>query len=352
MVKTAPKILECTLRDGSYAINFQFTTENTRTIAGKLDALGFPLIEVGHGVGLGASEKMLGVAAATDAEYMKAASEAVKDNEWGMFCIPGIANLDHIRLAADHGMDFIRVGTDIADIEDSEDFIALAQSKGISVYSNLMKSYACSPEEFCNRIELSIGYGTDFIYIVDSAGGMLPVEIERYVYAVRNKFPDAQLGFHGHNNIGMGVANALHCADIGVQVVDTSLQGFGRSAGNTPTEQFISALIRAGYEVGYDPIDVMQVGEESIRPLIRNFGISSLDLTAGLSLFHTSYMKRVLGTAERYRVDPRRLIVALCEKDIVNAPEDLLEQLASEISDRFGPLNPIVLNQYFGEEQR
>ncbi len=70
-----PRILECTLRDGSYEINFQFTSEDTKNIASALEQAGFGLIEVGHGVGLGASENRYGMAAQTDEEYMNAAAE-------------------------------------------------------------------------------------------------------------------------------------------------------------------------------------------------------------------------------------------------------------------------------------
>lgn len=105
----APKILECTLRDGSYVIDFQFNVDDTFRIAHRLDELGFPYIEVGHGIGLGASERGMGVAAATDEEYMMAARDAVTRGKWGMFCIPGIAKLSHLDLAAQYGMGFVRV---------------------------------------------------------------------------------------------------------------------------------------------------------------------------------------------------------------------------------------------------
>ena len=73
----APMILDCTLRDGSYVNNFQFTEEDTEKISFDLDNAGFPYIEVGHGIGVGASEKGQYVAACSDVEYMRAANKAV-----------------------------------------------------------------------------------------------------------------------------------------------------------------------------------------------------------------------------------------------------------------------------------
>jgi 4-hydroxy 2-oxovalerate aldolase len=351
-MSAAPKILECTLRDGSYVIDFQFTAAETFRIARRLDELGFPLIETGHGIVLGASRCGMGVAAATDEEYMVATSSAVTHGKWGMFCIPGIAQLADIDLAARFCMGFIRVGSDVADVEESKPFIEKARKDGIFVFANLMKSYVSSPEDFSRQAAKCVEYGAQCIYIVDSAGGMLPAEIGRYIDALRDLTPGIEIGFHGHNNIGMAVANALYCAERGVSVVDTSLQGFGRSAGNSSTEHFIAALFRAGYDLSFDPIDVMQAGEELIRPLIRETGSSSLDITAGLALFHSSYMKRVLAAAKEHRVDPRRLIVALCNRDRINAPADLIEEAAREVREMHAPMSSLLVQQYFGEEQK
>lgn len=345
-----PKILECTLRDGSYAIDFQFTLKNTEDIAKGLDNAHFPYIEVGHGIGLGASERGENIAAATDREYMQAASKSVQRGKWGMFCIPGVAKLDHLRIAADFGMDFVRIGTNITEIESSSPFIALARDLGIEVFANLMKSYALPAKEFALAVSRSVGFGAEMVYLVDSAGGMLPTEVRSYLHALKETVPNVQIGFHGHNNLGLAVANSLVCAEEGVAMVDTSLQGFGRSAGNTPTEQFISALIRSGYEVDIDPIEAMHVGETLIRPLIERRGLSSLDIIAGQAQFHSSYMPSILSVAKRHRIDPRMLIIELCKRDKVNAPDNLLEQLAQDL-EKNAPISTTSWGAYHGKEQ-
>jgi isopropylmalate/homocitrate/citramalate synthase len=159
------------------------------------------------------------------------------------------------------------------------------------------------------------------------------------------------LGFHGHNNLGLAVANSLVCAEENVAMVDTSLQGFGRSAGNTPTEQFLSALVRAGCEPDIDPIEAMHLGETLVRPLIERRGISSLDIAAGQAQFHSSYMSAVLQAAKRHRIDPRALIIELCRHDKVNAPDDLLERLAADLENRHVALRALPWGTYYGEEQ-
>ncbi|KZL01863.1 MULTISPECIES: 4-hydroxy-2-oxovalerate aldolase [unclassified Pseudovibrio] len=351
LLKQSPNILECTLRDGSYVIDFQFTAADTEAISSALDMAGYPYIEVGHGVGLGASENTSEVAAATDEEYMKATSKAVTNGKWGMFCIPGVAELDHVRLAADYGMDFIRIGTDVSKTETAIPFIELARKLGIEVFVNFMKSYVLKPEEFAKLAVRSAGYGAEMVYLVDSAGGMLPNEVRSYLQATRAEIPSLPLGFHGHNNIGLAIANSLICAEEGIAMVDTSIQGFGRSSGNAPTEQYLSALIRAGFEPFADPIETMNIGETLIRPRVERRGLCSLDIAAGQALFHSSYMPKVLKSAKRHRIDPRILIIELCKQNKVDAPEELLEQLASEIQSTHSHPHMFVMEAYFGEEQ-
>ena len=347
-----PRILECTIRDGSYAINFQFTEKDVRNIVSKLESLGFDMIEVGHGMGLGASEKKRGVAAETDEVYLKATAETIKNADWGMFCIPGIAELKHIDMAADYGMKFIRIGTNIEDYKESELFIKRAKKYNMFVCSNFMKSYVSSPQDFAKFALEAKEYGTDLVYIVDSAGGMFPEDIEEYVNAVRSNTKDLRLGFHGHNNLSMGVANTLKAIELGIEIVDASLQGLGRSAGNTPTEQLLCALLRKGINLDIDPIEVMDIGEEYIWPFLSSKGLNSIDMVAGLALFHSSYMPIIEKYSKEYRVDSRRLIVAVCEKDKASAPKELVDEQAKRLVSmgNKGNWKPLYQHYYGGEQ--
>lgn len=346
------RILDTTLRDGSYAIDFQFTARDTALIAGQLEAAGFELIEIGHGVGLGATQRNYGRAAETDEAYLAAAAGTLKRAAWGMFCIPGIATLQQIDMAAEYGMKLIRVGTDVADVPNSKQFIERAKKHEMLVCANYMKSYVVAPTEFARNAILSKQYGADVVYIVDSAGGMLTRDMEGYFGAVRDVC-DVRIGFHGHDNLGLGVANAVRAVELGAAIVDTSLQGMGRSAGNTPTELFIAVMERLGVPMGFDPLRVMDIGEKYIKPLIRRDGLNSLDIVAGYAQFHSSYMGVIREFSSKFGVDARKLIIALCEKDKVNASRAMVEDLACELSTE--PEEAFAarfrLDRYYGAEQ-
>jgi 4-hydroxy 2-oxovalerate aldolase len=345
--KPCPAILDCTLRDGSYVIDFGFTRNDTETFVRRLAECGFPYVEIGHGIGLGASAKGMGVAAASDAEYMASAAWCREKIKWGMFCIPGIASIEDVDLAASFKIDFLRIGCEVAAVETAKPFIERARHHGIYVFSNLMKSYAAPVEEFAKQAAKCVEYGAQCVYIVDSAGGMRPRDVRAYVHALCQA-SDVDIGFHGHNNLGRGIENAMMCADMGIKIIDTSLQGLGRSGGNVPTEQFIANLIREDYDVPYDPVAVMQAGDDLVRQYVQP--ISSLDVTAGLAQFHSSYMPRILSVAKEKRVDPRRLILAVCARDKLNAPLSLIEECAAELEGAQPP-SALVTKAYYGEEQ-
>ncbi len=347
-----PEILDTTLRDGSYAINFQFSAADTSQICSELEKAGIRWIEIGHGVGLGGSELGFGEAAETDKAYMQAAASSVREAKWGMFCIPGIATVDMIDMAADQGMGFIRIGTDVQKVDESRPFIERAHHHGLTVMANFMKSYTTPPDEFAQQVLRSQEFGAEIVYIVDSAGGMLLSEIEDYFNAVRSVC-DVPIGFHGHNNLGLAVATAFKATELGAALIDCSLQGLGRSSGNTPTEQFVAVLERAGIEHTLDIFGLLDAGENLIRPLLSARGCPSIDVVSGYSLFHSSYMKTIRKYSSQYRIDPRRLIVAVCDKDKVNAHPELVEQEARKLSTEpdMSQTARFHFERYHGSEQ-
>lgn len=334
-------ILDTTLRDGSYAIDFRFTTSDTAAIAAALESVGVEYIEVGHGVGLNASASGYGASAATDEEYMIAAEKTLTRATYGMFCIPGIARLQDVDLAASHRMGFIRVGTNVTEVPESEPFIRRAKELGLFVAANYMKSYALSPLAFAEQVKRSEAYGADMVYIVDSAGSMFPDDIRRYFDAIRS-VSNLAVGFHGHDNLGFAVANSIAAADMGIQFIDASLQGLGRSAGNACTEMLVAALLKRGYELPIDFLKLLDIGERYVQPMLTGKGRMPLDTVAGYAEFHSSYMPKIQTYAAKYNVHPARLIIELCKIDRVNAHPDVLEKLASELKGDV----PLFLGQY------
>jgi 4-hydroxy-2-oxovalerate aldolase len=329
--ETIPDILDVTLRDGSYLIDFQFTMEDTATIAAALEDIGLNWIEIGHGLGLNASQAGKGLAAATDEEYLEAASQALGRAKWGMFFIPGIGREEDIRLAAGYGMSFIRIGTNVTETADAEPYIALAKELGLIVSYNAMKSYAVSPSEFGAVVAQVHNWGADIACLVDSAGSMDPDSVAAYFRAAKAE-SSSPLGYHGHDNLSLAMANTLRAIEEGAVLVDSSLQGMGRSAGNTVTEVLVAILQRRGAVPHIDLKAAMDVGQGLIQPLLGKRGVNPMAVTGGLAKFHSSFQGKVQRYADKHKVDARDLIVRLCQEDQVSAPDELLERLSHELA--------------------
>ena len=325
-------ILECTLRDGSYAINYQFTAEDTAKIALALESVGFKYIEIGHGVGMNASS-CKGRAAETDEVYLKTAQKVLTKAKYGMFFIPGIGRKKDLDLAAKYGMSFVRVGTNVTEAEQAEKYIKYAKKIGMMVSSNLMKSYVLPPKKFAQKAKLVEKFGADTVVLVDSAGGMLPVNIKEYIKAVKKVGVKAKIGFHGHNNFSLAIANILMAIECGASVVDSTLMGIGRSAGNAPTEILVTVLKKMGYQLNIDIFKTMDSAEKLIKPLMKKCkGIDSIAITSGYAEFHSSFFEIISKTAKKYHLDPRKLIVSVCEKEKVNVTEKLVIKIGKKLT--------------------
>lgn len=345
------QIMDVTLRDGSYAINFQFTEHDTRKIGRVLEQSGIPYVEIGHGMGLNASSYRNGVALCSDEEYLASAQEAYQKCKYGMFCIPGIARLEDLDLLKKYGASFVRVGCNVDKIDSSEPYVRRAKELGLMVAANYMKSYTATEEEFEACVRKSMSYGADYVYVVDSAGYMLPEEIKKY-YDVIKRVGGPKAGFHGHNNLGLANSNSLYAAEIGFDLIDCSLQGLGRGAGNAATELLV-ALFQIEFDAqGYDEKKLVQFSEEYVNPLVRNSGIYGLDIYCGIAGFHSSYMKYIHRIASKYSVNPYDLIMKYCEYDKINMDVDKLEEIAKTLPIDFDiNLSQYGFGRYIGDEQ-
>jgi len=323
-------ILECTLRDASYPIGYQFTAEDTAVIAAGLEDAGFRLIEIGHGLGLGASTPQIGIAAATDEEYLEAAASVLKVAKFGVFFIPGIANHHHLKLAAKYGAGFVRIGTNVTETDQAEEFVKQAKDLGMVVSCNLMKSYALPIQEVLQRAKMLDRWGADIISVVDSAGGMVPDEVTEYVRKLTQDV-SARVGFHGHNNLQLAVANTLAALHAGASVLDCTLRGLGRSSGNAQTEVLVTLLMKLGHQLGIDLYKTMDLGERLIGPLAQGRGVDAIEVTSGYAQFHSSFTKLIDQVSREDGVDPRELIIRVSQVDKVNVTEELARSVAKEL---------------------
>lgn len=328
-------ILDVTLRDGSYEVDFKFSCQDLIEVGKTLQSSGIRCFEIGHGQGLNASNPKNGIALCTDEEYLSAAAQNLSAIKYGTFCIPGIARVCDIDLLAKYNASFVRIGcnTTVDDVKSTRDYIYHAKELGLTVFANYMKTYVADFKLFEQCVKMTESYGADYMVIVDSAGCMFPEDIKAYYDVIKNTcHRDIKVGFHGHDNLGLAVANSLYALSIGCDIVDTSLQSLGRGAGNASTEQILAILQKKYGVSSYQLAPLMQFSENYLRSRVKFKGVSGLDTYCGIAGFHSGYMNSIRKYAELYSVNPYSLIVEYCKHDRIGMNESLLEQIAKSLS--------------------
>ncbi len=350
-------ILDCTLRDGSYAINFKFNRNHTYSISRFLDNNGIKFIEVGHGVGLGASENGYGKAAEKDKTYLKYARKAVRNNFVGTFLIPGIATLDDLNMAINEGIDFIRIGVDIIDYKKSAEYIKVSKKNKIFTCVNFMKSYASPIDKYIEATKFIENLGADIVYIVDSAGAMMEDDLLKFIEAIK-KYTKIDYGFHGHNNLGLVHSNSLVALTNGARIIDTSLNGLGRSSGNAVTQIMLMFMAKLKIDNSYNIIDFINESEkifEQTKIKYTNKIYSPLDSIAGFAKFHSSYIPKILKNSHVFQIDPKVLILEYAKKNKIKIRQDELDKISKKIKNsklyNKYKFTKKKLNRYYGEEE-
>lgn len=331
------EILECTIRDGNYAVDFKFSTRDTDLLTQELAALGFKWIEIGHGLGLGAARAGKGEMPDSDEALIRNAREVAGRSLLGMFFIPGIGTHDDLKMAADAGLNFVRIGYNAHDLKTAFPYVETARSLGLIPCINMMKSYAISSKQFAEYSLDSFKAGAEVVYCVDSAGCMLPEQISEYFKAAKeycSSYHQRYFGFHGHNNLMLGIANCLAAYKAGATFIDTTLYGLGRSAGNAQTEVLVAVLDKMGVPTGIDLFKLMDVAERLMWPLVSQTRMHSMmSVAIGYGSFHTSFLPKVADAAKRHNADLKRMVAAMGRINPNQVEDASLEKTAKEFAN-------------------
>jgi len=327
-----------TLRDGMHPKRHLMTLAQMIHIATGLDEAGVPLIEVTHGDGLGGSSVNYGFPAHTDEEYLGAVIPQMKQAKISALLIPGIGTVDHLKMAHEIGVHTIRVATHCTEADVSEQHIKMARKLDMDTVGFLMMAHMASPEKLVEQARLMEGYGANCIYVTDSAGYMLPDDVKARLSAVRAALkPETELGFHGHHNMAMGVANSIAAIEAGANRIDAAAAGLGAGAGNTPMEVFIAVCDRMGIDTGVDTFKISDVAEDRVVPIMDHvIRIDRDSLTLGYAGVYSSFLLFAKRAAQKYGISAREILVELGRLGMVGGQEDMIEDTAMTIARQRG----------------
>jgi 4-hydroxy-2-oxovalerate/4-hydroxy-2-oxohexanoate aldolase len=322
------------LRDGMHPKRHQISLAQMVAVATGLDEAGVPLIEVTHGDGLGGASINYGFPLHTDEEYLRAVVPRMKRAKISALLLPGIGTVDDLRMAADCGVATVRVATHCTEADVAIQHLGLSRKLGLDTVGFLMMAHMIEPEALVAQAKIMEAAGANIVYCTDSAGYMLPADVTARIGALRAALrPETEVGFHGHHNLGMGIANSIAAIEAGAARVDGSAAGLGAGAGNTPLEVFVAVLDRMGADHGIDLYKLMDVAEELVVPMMDvPVRIDRDALILGYAGVYSSFLLFAQRAGAKYGIPPRDLLVELGRRKTVGGQEDLIEDLALDMA--------------------
>ena len=328
------RVTDTSLRDGSHAKRHQFTEEHVRSIVGALDDAGMPVIEVTHGDGLGGSSYNYGFSKTDERVLMKAAVETARRARIAALMLPGLGTMDDIKACADLGVAIVRVATHCTEADISIQHFGLAREIGLETVGFLMMAHSQPPEALATQARIMADAGCQCVYVVDSAGAMVLEEAsDRVAALVAELGGDAQVGFHGHENLGLSVANSVLAVRAGAAQIDGSTRAFGAGAGNTPLECFAAVAERLGIATGLDVLKMIDVAEDVVRPVMDGECVKDrLAVIMGYAGVYSSFLKHANRAAERYDVSGADILLECGRQNLVGGQEDQIIQIAAALA--------------------
>ncbi|SHM60677.1 4-hydroxy-2-oxovalerate aldolase [Cryptosporangium aurantiacum] len=327
------RITDTSLRDGSHAKRHQFTADEVRAVVGALDAAGVPVIEVTHGDGLGGSSFTYGFSHTPEQELISAAVATAQRAKIAFLMLPGVGVKDDIRAAADNGAKICRVATHCTEADVSIQHFGLARDLGLETVGFLMMAHSQPPEALAKQARIMADAGCQCVYVVDSAGALVLDQVGDRVSALVSELgDDAQVGFHGHENLGLGVANSVLAVRAGARQIDGSTRRFGAGAGNTPVEAFVGVCDKLGIETGIDFFAIVDAAEDVVLPTMpEECKLDRMALIMGYAGVYSSFLKHAFRQAERYNVSGAEILVRAGARKLVGGQEDQLIDIALEL---------------------
>jgi len=235
-------ILDCTLRDGGYYTNWDFDKSIVKSYLECINDLPIKYIEVGY-KGCYQSEykgqyfflpnstlKFISNCTTKDLAIMLDAKDVKVDG-----------NFKQSMIEVKNYISLVRIATTPSKIEKSLEIASVLKDSGFEVALNVMNISSIYNEQLFFSFLKDIESKIDYLYLVDSYGSIFPEELKKIILKLR-KHTSVSLGFHSHNNIELSFSNTLAAIECGVELIDSTVLGMGRGAGNLKTELILSYL--------------------------------------------------------------------------------------------------------------
>lgn len=263
------KILDCTLRDGGYYTNWDFDDATLGPYLKAMDSLPVDVVEVGYRSNPSAGYLgQFGYSPVSSLKVIKASCSkkiAIMLNEKSV----RTGDLETLLMPISGIVDIVRLAVDPSNFDRALDLSRAIRKMGFIVSFNMMYMSTWKSIEGIYAKIANLEGAADVFCMVDSFGGITPEEVKDTVSGIR-EVSSITLGFHGHDNLELGLINTLTAMKLGVEYVDATILGMGRGAGNLKLELLLSYLNRRdGVDVDFNVLSDAIVAFEPLRDKYR-----------------------------------------------------------------------------------
>jgi len=326
-------ITDSSLRDGNHSVKHTISLDSIKKYCKAADKAGIPIVEVGHGNGLGASSLLIGNSTHTDKDMLTTARKNLPNSKLGVHTIPGIATIEKdIKPAIDLGVDVFRVATHCTEATLSKSHIDYLSKTNKEVIGVLMMTALATTEELLDNALVMQDFGAQAVIIMDSTGTYLPIEVEERIGALANALT-IPVGFHAHNNLNYAIHNSIVAIQYGATYIDACIRGFGAGAGNAPLEVLLPVLDKYGYSVDIDFKKVINEADNVLNYLVPKVPVSApVNILTGLNKLFSGFEKPIIKASKLNDIEYSSLIFELGNRKLVAGQEDLILEVAQKLS--------------------
>ena len=333
------QVLDCTLRDGGYVNDWRFGRKTIRSILEKLENANIDIIECGFLTKMvkeqecslfGSVRDIEGMLPPQPRRAMYVAMIAIGERE---------LHPEELTPCAQSSITGIRLTFHKHEIEKAFAWARMIMEKGYEVFMQPVGTVFYSDRELLELVEQMNRLNPFAFYIVDTLGSMYRNDVSHRFYLIdKNMNPNIKLGFHGHNNLQLAFSNAQILGKIQTKrtlILDSSVYGMGRGAGNLPTElitQYINKNIASRYDVSM----VMDIYDEYISRIRKQYewGYAVPYHIAASYVCHPNYAAYLINKQTLTMKDIEKIIRSIPPAYKILYDRSLIEQLYAQFQSR------------------
>ncbi|MCP4713558.1 MAG: nucleoid-structuring protein H-NS [Deltaproteobacteria bacterium] len=255
MYREEIKVLDCTIRDGGLINNYQFTDDFVKAVYRACCDSGIDIMEIGKKLAVSEeyTHEKYGLWNFCDDDDIKRIVDSCDSEHRPLLAaMYDVGRVDITKLLPrdESPLDMIRTACYVADIDKGIDLSKRSKDQGYLTTINIMASSAAIESDLIEALEqVNEVKEVDYLYLVDSYGAFYSEQVSYYLNLYKKHAPNKELGFHAHNNQQLGFSNTQQAIIDGVNLLDATINGIGRGAGNCNLELLLNFLKNPKFDV-------------------------------------------------------------------------------------------------------